>query len=634
MAPIPACPDEHELLPVATGDPALEAIEQHLAGCPDCRERVERLRAGLAALRRDFEGAVDFPPTEPDPPVNPAREPSNGGATLDWTSDPSATAAPEPLGPDAVAAARGRAEARPERPGAIGRYLIVEMLGSGTQGEVYRVIHPRLGRDMVLKLGRQPVGEDEHASLVAEGRLLTDLEHINLVKIYDLDFHNDRPFLVMEYVHGRNLEDYARDEPIPPRRAAALVAKLAGALAMVHRRGVIHRDIKPRNILIDESGEPRLIDFGLARLRHAWSERTDHTWGGTLAYMAPEQARLEHDRIGPRSDVFGLGAVFYFLLTGRPPFVGETADEIWARARRCDFDAGALRAAKVPRRLERVCLKALAADPAQRYPTADQFRRALERFLRRPYVVLIQAVAVLVLATVGLWFVWDRSGADRPSPASRIGPEREAKHPPAEATPLRIAHLHVEHLARSGENEFEPRGRLGERSFVARPGDDVTVQAELTEPAYAYLIAFRPDGVDEICDPEDPEAIPPKADRPSYPPETRVDLVYRLDNGAGLYAFAVVASRAPLPSYRQWRDQQGSSPWSKGLTGAPGVVWWHDGARLHPLTAGDAAGQRGQGATIRGGGDAVAKLVAWLRARPGVDAVAVKAFPVPAGVRP
>ncbi len=82
---------------------------------------------------------------------------------------------------------------------------------------------------MVLKLGRQPVGEDEHASLVAEGRLLADLEHINLVKIYDLDFYNDRPFLVMEYVHGRNLEDYARDEPITPRRAAELVAKLAGA---------------------------------------------------------------------------------------------------------------------------------------------------------------------------------------------------------------------------------------------------------------------------------------------------------------------------------------------------------------------------------------------------------------------
>ena len=329
MAPILTCPDEHELLAVATGEPAVETIEQHLAGCPECRDRLERLRAELAALRRDLEGEVTSPSTEPDPAVNPDGKPSSDGTTLDWTSDPVETAAPEPLGPEAVAAARQRAEAPAERPGAIGRYLVVETLGSGSQGQVYRVIHPGLGQVMVLKLGRRPVSGDERVSLVKEGRLLKDLEHINLVKVYDLDFHNEQPFLVMEYVHGRNFEDYARDEPVTPRRAAELVAKLAEALALVHRRDVIHRDIKPRNILIDEAGEPRLIDFGLARLRHAWSDRPDPTWGGTLAYMAPEQARLEHDRIGPRSDVFGLGAVLYYLLTGQPPFVGENQDEVW-----------------------------------------------------------------------------------------------------------------------------------------------------------------------------------------------------------------------------------------------------------------------------------------------------------------
>ncbi len=144
---------------------------------------------------------------------------------------------------------------------------------------------------------------------------------------------------------------------------------------MVHRRGIIHRDIKPRNILIDEAGEPRLIDFGLARLRHAWSDRPDPTWGGTLAYMAPEQARLEHDRIGPRSDVFGLGAVLYFLLTGQPPFVGETTDEVWDRAKRCEFEKDALRLAKVPRRLGRICLTALAADPAGAIPRPRPSKR-------------------------------------------------------------------------------------------------------------------------------------------------------------------------------------------------------------------------------------------------------------------
>src|SRR5271170_8088038 len=269
MSRILTCPDEHELLMVATGEPAVVAIDKHLEGCPECRERVERLRAEVAALRRDLEGGVTPASTEPDPAVGHAGAASSDGTTLDWASDPVETADPGPLGPEAVAAARERAEAQAERPGAIGKYLVVETLGSGAQGKVYRVIHPGLGQDMVLKLGRRPVGGDERATLVREGRLLKDLEHINLVKIYDLDFHNDRPFLVMEYVHGSNLEDYARDEPVTPRRAAELVTKLTGALAMVHRRGIVHRDIKPRNILIDEAGQPRLIDFGLARLRHA-----------------------------------------------------------------------------------------------------------------------------------------------------------------------------------------------------------------------------------------------------------------------------------------------------------------------------------------------------------------------------
>ena len=123
-----------------------------------------------------------------------------------------------------------------------------------------------------------------------------------------------------------------------PRRAAALVAKLAEVMAVAHRHGIIHCDIKPKNILIDKLGEPRLIDFGMARLRHAWSDRARSSWGGTFAYMAPEQARLEIDRIGPRSDIFALGGVLYFLLTGQAPFRGTNRDEVWDRARRCDFE--------------------------------------------------------------------------------------------------------------------------------------------------------------------------------------------------------------------------------------------------------------------------------------------------------
>src|SRR5262249_37147920 len=125
-----------------------------------------------------------------------------------------------------------------------------------------------------------------------------------------------------------------------------------------------------------------------------WSGGVLSTWGGTFAYMAPEQARLEFDRIGPRSDIFALGGVLYFLLTGLAPFSGQDQNEVWDRARKCDFEAGALRAARVTRPLEQICLKAMAADPADRYPSAEALQRALNRYVIQPKVLRVLAGVV------------------------------------------------------------------------------------------------------------------------------------------------------------------------------------------------------------------------------------------------
>jgi serine/threonine protein kinase len=499
MAPILTCPDEAELLVIAMGEPVDPALREHVEGCSTCRARVEQLRAEVASLVGNFEDGMTSPSTEADPAVDHAGRPSRGETTLDWTSaDPVGTPANEPIGAEAVAAARERAEARAETPGAIGRYLVVDRLGDGAQGEVYRVIHPKLGKNLVLKLGHKPVDHDERSSLVAEGRLLHDLDHLNLVKIYDLDFHNDRPFLVMEYVHGRNLEQYADEEPVTPQRSAALVAKLAGALALAHRRGIIHRDIKPRNIVVDEAGEPRLIDFGLARLRHAWSDGVDPTWGGTIAYMAPEQARLEHDRIGPRSDLFGLGAVLYFLLTGQAPFGGETVDEAWERARRCQFEAGALRLAQVPRRLERICLKAMAVDPADRYATAEEFGQALESFLMRPRRIGV-AAAILLAAAIMTTFSLRPSARQKslgdPGKNTHVVPPGPIPTPipsPTRAAPL---HGEITLWVNEPKSTFRRGLRLHQPGAVpVRPGDEVRVEAGVSRPAYLYLFWIGSDG--------------------------------------------------------------------------------------------------------------------------------------------
>ncbi len=332
--------------------------------------------------------------------------------------------------------------------------------------------------------------------LIDEGRLLIDLQHPNLVRIYDLDFHDNRPFLVMEYVHGRNLEDFARDEPVSHRRAAALAAKLAEVMAVAHQHGITHCDIKPKNILIDKLGEPRLIDFGMARLRHAWSDRVDSSVGGTVAFMAPEQARLELDRIGPRSDIFALGGVLYFLLTGSAPFQGQTHEEVWARARRCDFEPAALRVAKVPRPLERICLKAMTAEPAGRYETADAMQRALKRYLAWPKV-LATAAGVCGVALLGLLlYIFGprpvKETATPPLGGSQVAPAADRRPIPAPTQPLKGR---INLLVVKSKDGTRRRLRLQDpRAVPLRAADEFRIEARLDRPAYLYLFWVGSEG--------------------------------------------------------------------------------------------------------------------------------------------
>ena len=171
-------------------------------------------------------------------------------------------------------------------------------------------------------------------------------------------------------------------------------------------------------------------------------------------------------------------------------------------------------------------------------------------------------------------------------------------------------------------------GLLGKKSFTTRVEDDVTVQATLSEPAFSYLIAYRPDGTDELCEPEDEDTPPVRKSQPQYPPPSRSHFRYRLSEGAGLNAFALVVSHAPLPAYREWKRRHGPTPWRAGLPCDPGVVWRDDTRGLQPLLADEPSRTRGKGATARDSGEPAATLANWLRGLPGVDAVAVEAFPV------
>lgn len=319
-------------------------------------------------------------------------------------------------------------------PSEIAGYKIVAVLATGGQGIIYRALHPTLGRDVVIKLGRTQVKAAlDTNDLVQEGRILAELDHPGLARVYDLRIHEGRPCLVMEFLRGRELEQDAHDRPRDSRAAAILVARVARALAVAHQRGVIHRDIKPRNILIDEAGNPHLIDFGLARIEDAWRHPGEAVGlSGTVSYMAPEQARGEPADC--RSDLFGLGGVLYFLLTGRAPYHEANFNDVLARARHGEWDRAPLGARRIPAKLRAVVERAMATDPSTRYRTAAELADDLERFSRPPHTIwLFSAACAAVLALIAGLGLWEVSRPTRQSegiiqtPGIRVAPDTKPR---------------------------------------------------------------------------------------------------------------------------------------------------------------------------------------------------------------
>jgi serine/threonine protein kinase len=286
-------------------------------------------------------------------------------------------------------------------PETIGKYRIINVLDEGGQAMVYRAVHPALAKELVIKLARYPLRTGEAATdhLAAEAKMLAELDHPNLGRVLDLDVYQGRPYFVMEYIRGLNLRQYTEQHPLAPAEIAVLIAKIARAVAVAHAKGVVHQDIKPKNIMIDESGQPRVIDFGLARLQHAWTESRGEPGmiSGTIQFMAPEQARGDNDQVSYRSDIFALGAVLYSLLVGKAPFAAEDVYESHDRACRCVFDANALEKAGVPAGLREVCLRAMKADPAERYASAEDM-----------------AADLAIVAAIGIW--WGTRGHEPPPP--------------------------------------------------------------------------------------------------------------------------------------------------------------------------------------------------------------------------
>jgi serine/threonine protein kinase len=496
------CPSDEELLAIAAGEEPSSALRDHLDRCAECSERLRRCMAEVLELRRASPiAAASYPGTAEaatDPPTSDGR-PVHLGTTEPRESADSTACEPPSSDADDTTNCESAPGDEPPSPAAIGKYLVIGRFPRTGQAEVFRVAHPGLARDLVLKLALRPIEPGGRHEIIDECRILTELKHPNLVQVFDLDFHEDRPYLVMEYIRGRNLDQVAREGHLAHTKAAALLAKVAEAVDFVHRLGITHRDIKPRNILVDEAGEPRLIDFGMARLRHAWSEEPGRP-GGTFAFMPPEQAQFDapevQEKVGPRSDVFALGAVLYFLLTGKAPFEGESWTGSWGRARRCDFDRRALDHPAVPRELRRICLQAMAADPADRFASAGAFQKALERYLRWPLMrAAMGGAAGLVLLGVLLYQFIPR-GTTPPSSAP-VSPQFIASNPGLPSVPTAAQPIkgRVNLLVVKSKDGTRRRLRLDDPGAVpVRADDEIRIEARLDRPAYLYLFWLGSEG--------------------------------------------------------------------------------------------------------------------------------------------
>jgi TolB-like protein/Tfp pilus assembly protein PilF len=266
-----------------------------------------------------------------------------------------------------------------------GDYELLEEIGRGGQGIVYRAHQKSLNRTVALKvIGLGPWTTEAHLKRFRrEAEAAARLEHPGIVPIHDVGERDGQCYFSMKFIEGGQLDEVVRREPISIRRAVELIAKVARTVHYAHEHGILHRDIKPGNILLDKNGEPHLTDFGLARLLDAQSSvtRTIDVLG-TPSYMAPEQATGETTKLSKATDVYGLGAVLYQLLTGQPPFAGGTTYETIRLLRDTEPRQPRLLNPKVDRDLSTVCLKCLEKDPQRRYPSALALAEDLEHWLK------------------------------------------------------------------------------------------------------------------------------------------------------------------------------------------------------------------------------------------------------------